>query len=434
MQFAWAHILTELDEYLQAADRENTVRSYASGIRHFEQEWKGLLPATSDAIARYLVAYAPKHAISTLRQRLAALSRWHVDQGFADPTRAVLVRKVLRGIRAKHNSAPRRARPLELVQLQRISDWLEDGQRRARERGEDPLVLRLTRDRSLLLLGFWRAFRSDELSRIRIEDVEVVVGKGLTCRLPRSKGDRELEGRTFHCPALSRLCPVDAYQQWVELASLTSGPVYPKVDRWGHVSDMPMQTASLIPLLRGLFARAGVEDASEYSSHSLRRGFAGWARVSGWDLKELMEYVGWRDVDSALRYLDVPTATLQQRFEKGLVRPSPPLQAPMAAPAPQSTDQVATIQLAINLSRPGGTGKGTARAHRLIEKVHLERFAAQRVDEAGKRFALSVPFTDRNSLDETVFALLDDIYRAAGDCGCLLEASLHEPATDTHWD
>jgi hypothetical protein len=195
-----------------------------------------------------------------------------------------------------------------------------------------------------------------------------------------------------------------------------------------------MHSTSLIPLLRGLFARAGVEDASEYSSHSLRRGFAGWARASGWDLKELMEYVGWRDVDSALRYLDVPDSTLQQRFEGGLTRPAPRSDAPMTDPVPQPIEQVAVVHLAINLSRPGGTSKGTARAHRLIEKVHLERFAAQRVDEAGKRFALSIPFTDRDSLDETVFALLDDIYRAAGDCGCLLEAGLHEPATDTHWD
>lgn len=50
--------MSELDDYLQAADRETTVRSYAAAIKHFEQEWKGLLPATSDTVARYLVAYA----------------------------------------------------------------------------------------------------------------------------------------------------------------------------------------------------------------------------------------------------------------------------------------------------------------------------------------------------------------------------------------
>ena len=78
--------MTRVDEYLKAAERKNTLLSYASAIRHFEEEWKGLLPASSDAIARYLADYASTLSSNTLRHRLAALSRWHLDQGFADPT------------------------------------------------------------------------------------------------------------------------------------------------------------------------------------------------------------------------------------------------------------------------------------------------------------------------------------------------------------
>jgi len=123
----------DVDAYLQAADRENTVRSYTGAIRHFEQEWKGLLPATADSVARYLADYASKHAVSTLRQRLAALARWHADQGFADPTRSPLVRKVMRGIRATHAAPQRQARPLEIERLEQASDWLLAAQRLARQ-------------------------------------------------------------------------------------------------------------------------------------------------------------------------------------------------------------------------------------------------------------------------------------------------------------
>src|SRR2546427_12707636 len=87
--------LKEKVQYIEAAERENTRRSYASAIRHFEIEWKGLLPSTADAIARYLADHADTLAINTLRQRLAALSRWHMDQGFPDPTKSPLVRQVL---------------------------------------------------------------------------------------------------------------------------------------------------------------------------------------------------------------------------------------------------------------------------------------------------------------------------------------------------
>lgn len=310
--------LGNVDDYLQAADRESTLRSYAACIRHFEQVWNGLLPATSDSVARYLAAYAPQHALSTLRQRVAALARWHADHGFADPTRTPIVRKVLKGIRATHTSAQKQAKPLELEQLERVNAELQRRQVEAPQQDLPINVLRAARDRSLLLLGFWRAFRSDELTRMRIEDVEVVDGKGLTCRLPRSKGDREFEGRTFHCPALSRLCPVEAYREWIALLGRASGPVYPAIDRWGSISDESMRPTSIIPLLRGLFEQTGLDQVKSYSSHSLRRGFAGWATSSGWDIKELMEYVGWKDVDSALRYLDAPTAKLQQRFEQSL--------------------------------------------------------------------------------------------------------------------
>ena len=49
--------------------------------------------------------------------------------------------------------------------------------------------------------------------------------------------------------------------------------------------------------------RAGVA-ADQYTSHSLRRGFATWAHRSGWDLKSLMSYVGWKDIKSAMRYVE----------------------------------------------------------------------------------------------------------------------------------
>lgn len=50
--------MNSVDDYLKAAERKNTLLSYASAIRHFEEDWKGLLPASSEAIARYLADYA----------------------------------------------------------------------------------------------------------------------------------------------------------------------------------------------------------------------------------------------------------------------------------------------------------------------------------------------------------------------------------------
>ena len=330
--------MSRLAQYIEAAERDNTRRSYASAIRHFEIEWKGLLPSTADAISRYLADHAATLAINTLRQRLAALSRWHSDQGFADPTKSPLVRQVLKGIRSVHSAPEKRARPLELAVLQQIDQWLDAAIGSAQRSSDRRALLSNTRNRSLLLLGFWRGFRSDELVNLRVENTEVTLGQGMACYLSRSKGDRQLQGRTFQCPALSRLCAVDAFNAWVSLAGLTEGPVFRKIDRWGHVAEEGLHANSLIPLLRSLFAEAGVQSPEEYSSHSMRRGFAGWARASGWDIKELMEYVGWKDVKSAMRYLVASGSSLQARFEQGLTALVPAaLQPPLPLLLPEQT-------------------------------------------------------------------------------------------------
>ncbi|MCG7132071.1 tyrosine-type recombinase/integrase, partial [Pseudomonas aeruginosa] len=64
-----------------------------------------------------------------------------------------------------------------------------------------------------------------------------------------------------------------------------------------------MNPGSLIVLLRQILQRAGIQ-ADLYTSHSLRRGFATWATANGWDIKALMTYVGWKDIKSAMRYID----------------------------------------------------------------------------------------------------------------------------------
>jgi len=295
--------MNDIDTYVEAATRDNTRRSYQAAVRHFEIEWGGFLPATADSITRYLVHYANSLAINTLQQRLAALAQWHIDQGFPDPSKSPIVRKVLKGIRTLHPAQEKRARPLQIEQIRQIIAWIDAGIIDAIAVADRARHLRLQRDKALLLLGFWRGFRGDELARLRVEHVDAVAGQGMSCFLPLTKSDRQARGTTFRAPALASLCPVDAYLSWTGLAQLSEGAVFRGIDRWGHVRDAGLHINSLVPLLRAMFDAAGIPFAEQYSGHSLRRGFANWASSNGWDLKTLMEYVGWRDVQSAMRYV-----------------------------------------------------------------------------------------------------------------------------------
>ncbi len=191
-----------------------------------------------------------------------------------------------------------------------------------------------------------------------------------------------MQGQVYKCPALSRLCPVAAFNAWVSQAGLKAGPVFRKIDRWGNISEEGLHPNSLIPLLRSLFQEAGVAAADEYSSHSLRRGFAGWARSSEWDIKDLMEYVGWRDIKSAMRYLGGADKGLRARFEQGLasLEPSgansPSVAVPLAPPVAQPvTAPVAILRVTMSLARFSKQSRGLARGHRLIEQTCFERYA-----------------------------------------------------------
>lgn len=103
-----------IDRYVEAATRDNTRRSYQAAVMHFEAEWGGFLPATADSISRYLATYAGQLALNTLKQRLSGRAQWHIDQGFPDPTKAPMVKKVLKGIRELHPEREKQAAPLQL--------------------------------------------------------------------------------------------------------------------------------------------------------------------------------------------------------------------------------------------------------------------------------------------------------------------------------
>lgn len=307
--------MSELDRYLQAATRDNTRRSYRAAIEHFEVSWGGFLPATSDSVARYLAAYAGELSINTLKLRLSALAQWHNSQGFADPTKAPVVRQVFKGIRALHPVQEKQAEPLQLQHLEQVVNCLAVEARQAIVDEDTSALLRARRDTALILLGFWRGFRSDELCRLHIEHVQAIPGSGISVYVPRSKSDRENLGRTYQTPSLQRLCPVQAYVEWIASAALVRGPVFRSIDRWGNLSEQGLHANSVIPLLRQALERAGIA-AEAYTSHSLRRGFATWAHRSGWDLKSLMSYVGWKDVKSAMRYVEASPFLGMTRLEE----------------------------------------------------------------------------------------------------------------------
>ncbi|MNQ84486.1 Phage integrase family protein [compost metagenome] len=287
------------DRYLRPVQRDSTQRRYQGVLRYFEQGWGACLPASGDTVVRYLVEHAETLSSSTLGLHLAALAQWHHSHGFDDPTKSAKVRQVLRNIRAQHPRLVKQAEPLSLIALERCVAGLQQ-----QIASDHPVArLRAYRDQALILMGFWRAFRADELCRLRVEHTTLCRGKQLEVFLGSSKTDREYRGQVVLLPALKRLCPVQAYEDWLSISELQEGPVFRPINQWGQISTQGLKPDGVTYVLREAFACSGL-DGEAYTGHSLRRGFATWANSDNWTTKQLMDYVGWRDVKSAMRYID----------------------------------------------------------------------------------------------------------------------------------
>jgi len=91
------------DRYRGPVQRDSTLRRFQGVWRHFEQEWGGRLPASSEMTVRYLAELAQSPASNTLDLHLAALAQWHLSRSFDDPTKSTQVRQVLRNIRGQQS-------------------------------------------------------------------------------------------------------------------------------------------------------------------------------------------------------------------------------------------------------------------------------------------------------------------------------------------
>ena len=259
--------------YLAGSVAPATARAYRADFADFAAwcEGHGLaaLPAAPESVALYLAALAETHAPATLTRRLSAVSVAHQAAGHESPTAALVVRKALAGIRRAKGAAPAAKAPLTVADLRAIVAH------------HLPAGAKGVRDRALLLVGFAAALRRSELVGIDAGHL-AFVPEGLVLTIPRSKTDQEGAGQRIAVPygAHAATCPVRALRAWLELAAVTDGPVFRRVDRHGNVGAGRLTGRAVALVVQGYAAALG-RDASDFGGHSLRAGFATAAAREG---------------------------------------------------------------------------------------------------------------------------------------------------------
>lgn len=287
-----AEIARRSTDFVQAARAANTRRAYRSDWTHFT-DWcrdHGLadLPAAPATVGMYVAAHADLLSVATLTRRVSSIAVAHRMAGHQLDTRHPAIRDLMMGLRRSKGVAPRRAEalttPLVCKLLATCGDRLID-----------------VRDRALLLVGFAGAFRRSELTGLDLADV-AVSADGLRVTIRRSKSDQEGEGQVIAIGRTnSATCPVGAYEAWVAAAGIAGGCVFRGINRHGHIAGT-LSTNAVAGIVQRRAALAGL-DASVFSGHSLRAGFATSAAAAGIEERVIMKQTRHRSVAVVRRYI-----------------------------------------------------------------------------------------------------------------------------------
>ena len=249
------------------------------------------------------------HAPSTVQRRLASwstLTRW---RGLAGQFNAPGLKSALR-LAVRASDRPRQRKSGRAVTSDVLKALLKTC---ATERLAD------VRDRALLLTAFASGGRRrSEIAGLRFDqlvhedgvrkdpaDPESPLVPCLKIRLGRTKTTQS-DSDSY---VLMIGQPVDALMQWLERANIKEGPVFRRIDRWGHIEWRPLSPEAVNLIVKKRAALAGLDPAL-FSAHGLRSGYLTETARQGIPLPEAMQQSQHRSVTQAARYYNDAERTM----------------------------------------------------------------------------------------------------------------------------
>jgi integrase len=290
-------------DYAEHAKATNTLRMYAFYWKAF-QTWcearqLPFLPAAPQAIAAFLASYADEgKAVSTIGLALAGIRHFHEASGHPWIIHPAL-KSVMQGIRRVKGRPPERKTPVSGPMLQQMV--------------ESTMLLEATvglRNRALILLGWFGAFRRSELVSLDVEHVQDAP-EGLSVLLPRSKTDQTGQGRRVPIPFYAKhpqICPVRAVRAWLSEADIHEGAIFRGVSRSGKVSEKRLTPPAVAAIVKKAVGNVGQE---QFGGHSLRSGLATRAAKRGKSLDSIMRQTGHHSADYLVRDYIRPASLFQ---------------------------------------------------------------------------------------------------------------------------
>lgn len=267
--------MERLQRYAQRSKANATWEAYRRDWGRF-QDWcveRGLaaLPAHPAVVADYAVHLGENgRSIRGIRRCMAAIAASHATAGHTPPTASDQVKLVLQGVAREFGVPAAKKSALDGRELRRVIEMCPGH------------TLAGRRDRAILAIGYFGAFRRSEVVALDRADVAETSG-GLEVLLRRSKTDQEGSGTVKALKRRSDITdPATLLRVWLAASGITAGPLFRPIDRHGNMASERLTDHAVALILKRACQRAGL-DPARYSGHSLRRGFATSAARGGAD-------------------------------------------------------------------------------------------------------------------------------------------------------
>lgn len=275
-----AKLVDRARQYAADSRAGSTQKAYLSDFASFEawcaRQGVPSAPTTPATVAVYLAALADAgRKASTIERALAGIAWAQRARGHEWIRAHPAIAAVMTGIRRRNGTAPTQKAPVVDEQLAALVGTLDDS-------------LRGLRDRALLTVGWFGAFRRSELVALTVADVKRE-REGLVVSVRRSKGDQEARGAEKGIPYASNpaLCPVRALAAWLAAAKIEDGALFRGVDQLGRVAAVALSDRTVARIVQRVAEAAGI-DPKTVAGHSLRAGFATTAAKKGKSLDAIM--------------------------------------------------------------------------------------------------------------------------------------------------
>ena len=269
--------------------------------------------------------------IGKLRSIFHSIGRdgeWDKRLGLGNPASDKLVKDYLRLVTAEQLQArvtPKQATPFFVDKLTQLSKYLEGELARSKSKLDRFII---ARDQAYFKLAFFSGDRPGDLGQVKVPEIlRFPNDDGFLFNHIWGKTLRDGDSNVFGVRRnpQSVICPVKGVEQYVEVArelgvDLTKGYLFRPTTSNNGVQDSPFSSSAADARLKVYLKQMKADDGE--TLHGFRSGCAITLALTGADLSEIMEHVGWARRHTALYYLQLAKVLKHDGPSRRLVTPS----------------------------------------------------------------------------------------------------------------